>query len=149
MASEFHHRSYSREEAADLIEMAARLQRLTDERKEELREGLTYADVVSIAREFGVSEDELVHAMDERRRGMPPPTVAAVREKARGTKRRFSDRVWRAHLIWYASTVVGVTGIDLFEGGGIDFAGYPAFGWGIFVLAHTLLRALAKREQTA
>ena len=68
-------RQYSTEEVGDIIDVASRLESLTKERKQQMRTGVTYEQLVEIASEFGISEEAVLRALDTT--ATVAPTVAA------------------------------------------------------------------------
>ncbi|NND03514.1 MAG: 2TM domain-containing protein [Acidimicrobiia bacterium] len=128
-------RTYSREEVGDLIRTATELEHVTERHKAELRDGLTYDQLVEVASELGISEDALVRALMEKEssaRSIESP------KRDRGAQHR---QAFLSHLWTYGSVMAGLTVIDLADGsGGLDWVWYPAAGWGIFVLIHARSR---------
>lgn len=57
-------RQYSTEEVGDIIDVASRLENLTTERKQQMRTGVTYEQLVEIASEFGIAEEAVLRALD-------------------------------------------------------------------------------------
>lgn len=125
-------RTYTRDEVGDLIRTATELEHVTERHKAELRDGLTYDEVVAVAAELGISEDAVVRALMEKERA----ATAGTRTKA--GKRHRARRAFMNHVWTYGSVVAGLTVIDLADGsGGLDWVWFPAAGWGIFVLIHS------------
>lgn len=61
---------------------------------------------------------------------------AALREAA---ERRAGARMSvQAHLLTYLLVNAGLFGLDWFTDGTIDWAWWPAFGWGIGLVAHAV-----------
>ena len=125
------HRTYSREEVGDLIRTATELEQVTEKHKAELRDGLSYDQLVEVAAELGISEDAVVRALMEKNR---PAQMASAK---RSSRRESARRSFLNHLWTYGSVIAGLSVIDLVDGsGGLDWVWYPAAGWGMFVLVH-------------
>ncbi|NNF62897.1 MAG: Pr2TM family membrane protein [Acidimicrobiia bacterium] len=124
-------RQYSTEEVGDIIDVASRLESLTKERKRQMRTGVTYEQLVEIASEFGISEEAVLRALDTSN-AVAPATAAPSKAP------RWS-RLLRFHAATYATTMAGLTIIDIAEGEGLDWVWFPAAGWGIWLSFHALL----------
>ncbi|MDH3500632.1 MAG: 2TM domain-containing protein [Acidimicrobiia bacterium] len=115
--------SFTYDEVGDVIKSATRLQQLADEQQgtgevtmEQLRE---------IAVELKISPEALRQA------------IATSDRDLKSVRRRVRRKLWWVrHAGTYAAIMIGVTGIDLAEGNGIDWAYYPILGWGIWVGIH-------------
>lgn len=135
MAGEFEarqrrQRTYSREEVGDVIRLATELEHMTSKHKAQLREGLSYDQLVEVAAELGISEDAVVRALlQSEQTAAPPPRKKIERNSRAGFVRHF----------WvYVSVMAGLSVIDLADGsGGLDWVWFPAAGWGIAVLIHS------------
>lgn len=138
------HRRFSRDEVGELIETATRLDQLSSE-----GQGLSEDELRRIALELGISQDSLEHALAERRRkdeaerATARDAAEARRIEARAAERRSTQRrkainEWKAHATSYFGVIGGLAAIDLFSGDGFDWFFYPAAGWGIGFLIHSL-----------
>lgn len=137
--------AYSRQEAGELIAAASELQEQRQQLREELREGLTYDQVVEIAAELGVDEQDLLAAIE--RRNHAPATARAIAHPSRDRWRRRRGRIYRWHLATYVGVISGLTVIDYFaDPAGLDWVYFPAAGWGMFLLTHAVGRVLTRRQ---
>lgn len=129
---EIRDRHFTQEEVGELIETASRLQSATDAERLRLREGLTYDQVVQIASELGVSEDDVVRAIGTANLGGSMAT-APRRDKARRSYRRAVAR-FKATLVTWIGVSGGLAIIDaVADPTGLDWVWYPMAGMGIAV----------------
>lgn len=131
-------RRYTDEEVGEIIRIASRLD---DAVMGVPSAGLSLVDVRRIASELGIADSAVAEAVARH----------AVEERRRSRFGRLR-RVWRlalnVHLFVYATGIVGMAGIDLVGGGGLDFVQYPLFGWGILVAWHAGLTWLLGRNRS-
>lgn len=113
----------------DLIRTATELEQITEKHKAELRDGLTYDQLVEVAAELGISEDALVRAVMDRN---APHRASAVKDVS---KRKKAREIFVTHLWTYGSVIAGLFVIDQADGG-VEWVYYPAAGWGMMVLIH-------------
>lgn len=131
-------RQYSTEEVGDIIDVASRLESLTKERKQQMRTGVTYEQLVEIASEFGISEEAVLRALDTT--ATVAPTAAAPSKSPRWS------RLFRFHAASYAATMAGLSIIDIAEGNGLDWVWFPAAGWGIWLSFHALINHFFRKR---
>lgn len=150
---QFEQRRFSREEIGELIETATRLDQLKSE-----GEGLGVEELRQVAGELGISEEALQAALEERARAeqeqrlereVEEQSAALAREEdtARRDKRRRQLNEWRSHLASYIGVIGGLTAFDWFPDGSLDWVWWPAAGWGIGMLIHTLTVLFGVEDQ--
>lgn len=123
-------RQYTTEEVGDIIDVASRLQSLTTERKQAMRTGVTYDQLVEIASEFGIAEESVLRALENSSAKEASPTKAAPPPSL----------LFRLHVASYSSVMAGLTIIDIADGDGLEWVWFPAAGWGMWLMLHALIR---------
>jgi hypothetical protein len=137
-------RRFSREEVGELIETATRLDQMRAE-----GEGLDEHDVRQVAAELGISKEALQRALDQQaereaaeaaaeRAAEETRAAEVARSEEQRRDRQKAINEWKAHTTSYLSVIGGLAVIDWFTGGGFDWVFYPAAGWGIAYVIHTL-----------
>ena len=116
---------------------------------EGLRERLSAA-----ADELGITPDQLAKAEEEYRRQVEGSRLEEIskQEDAELWKkfRKAQLHEFTSHLGTFLAVNAGLFAIDLITGGGIDWAYFPFFGWGIAVGIHmfTFLSAYSNENQS-
>lgn len=137
-------RRFSRDEVGDLIETATRLDRLSSEG---VTGEVSWAELRQIASELGISDEALLHAVAQRLEIDRAASEAEAEEHEKAEQRRKAWLGWRAHMASYVAVMIGLLMLDLVTGDGIDWFVYPAIGWGIAILIHTLTLLVTGGEE--
>ncbi|MEN8234328.1 MAG: 2TM domain-containing protein [Actinomycetota bacterium] len=125
---------FPRDEVGEIIDVAARLDELSEGRTDH---GLTYEQLVRVAGEVGISRDAVKRAVAEERRRR-----SADEHEARKRVRRRMRFV--RHAMVYALVVSALLLVDVLNGGGWWFY-YIAALWGA-VLAIQGMRFLTRKK---
>ena len=133
---ELERRRFTQDEVGELIETASRLDHLTTEN------GLSFQELRRVATELGISDKALLEAvareLDAERAAREKEAAAQEAEEKKRKRRRKTLNEWKSHLTSYIAVIGGLAAIDWFSGGGLDWFFYPAAGWGIGLVIHTL-----------
>ena len=129
-------RRFNQDEIGELIETASRLDQLSVEK------GLSYEELRHIALELGISDEALLKAVAqeidaEKAAAEEDEAKQKAEEKAKRKRKQAVDG-WKAHAASYIGVIGGLAVLDWFTGGGFDWFFFPAIGWGIGFLVHTL-----------
>lgn len=107
----------------------------TDTSSDQLRDRLKAA-----ADELGISEDQLARAEEQYKRELEGEQLEKYAQEE-------DDRLWKefrrtqlhdfmSHFGVYLAVNLGLFAMDWFQGGGIQWAFWPMFGWGIAIVIH-------------
>ncbi len=125
---------FPRDEIGDIIDIAARLDDLAEDSTDL---GLTFAQLVHVAAEVGISRTAVEQAVRQERKRQ----TADAREARKRVRRRMR---FVRHAMVYALVVTALLLIDVLNGGGWWFY-YVAALWGA-VLAIQAMRFLTRRK---
>lgn len=113
-------RRYSSDEVADIIRLS-----LQDESRRSGDALLDYDELIAIAKDVGVSNEQIDRAV------FMLQEEQQTREKERGLWLRF-----KAHALVFAGVNLLLVAINLISGSATFWALYSIFGWGLFLLGH-------------